>query len=97
MDLTRASAGRWGITRRFPVGPVLGITPFNFPLNLVLHKVAPALAVGNPIIIKPASACPLTALILAEIYSDRPGCPRAGFRLWPVTAAWPRPRWRTTA
>ena len=70
LDLTPATAGRWGITRRFPIGPVLGITPFNFPLNLVLHKVAPALAAGNPIIIKPPSACPLTALILAEIYQQ---------------------------
>ncbi len=69
LDLTRASAGRWGITRRFPVGPVLGITPFNFPFNLVAHKVGPALAAGNPIIIKPPSACPLTALKLAEIYA----------------------------
>ena len=58
LDLTRATAGRWGITRRFPVGPVLGITPFNFPFNLVAHKVGPALAAGNPIIIKPPSACP---------------------------------------
>ena len=74
LDLTRASAGRWGITRRFPVGPVLGITPFNFPFNLVAHKVGPALAAGNPIIIKPSSACPLTALKLAEVW-DQAGLP----------------------
>jgi acyl-CoA reductase-like NAD-dependent aldehyde dehydrogenase len=67
LDLTRATAGRWGITRRFPLGPVLGITPFNFPFNLVVHKVGPALAAGNPILIKPSSACPLTALKLAEV------------------------------
>jgi acyl-CoA reductase-like NAD-dependent aldehyde dehydrogenase len=82
LDLTRSSAGRWGITRRFPVGPVLGITPFNFPLNLVLHKVAPALAVGNPIIIKPSSACPLTALKLAEIW-DQAGLPAGGLQVLP--------------
>ena len=82
LDLTRASAGRWGITRRFPIGPVLGITPFNFPLNLVLHKVAPALAAGNPIIIKPPSACPLTALKLAEIYAQA-GLPAGGFQVLP--------------
>ena len=73
LDSTPASRGRWGITRRFPLGPVLGISPFNFPFNLVAHKVGPALAAGNPIIIKPASATPLTALKLAEIY-DKPVC-----------------------
>ena len=80
LDLTRASAGRWGITRRFPVGPVLGITPFNFPFNLVAHKVGPALAAGNPIIIKPASACPLTALKLAEVW-DQAGLPAGGLQV----------------
>ena len=67
LDITAATKGRWGITRRFPAGPVLGITPFNFPINLVAHKVAPALAVGNPIIIKPAEKTPLTAMMLGEI------------------------------
>jgi acyl-CoA reductase-like NAD-dependent aldehyde dehydrogenase len=86
LDLTRASAGRWGITRRFPIGPVLGITPFNFPLNLVLHKVAPALAAGNPIIIKPPSACPLTALKLAEIYRQA-GLPAGGLQVMASTSA----------
>jgi acyl-CoA reductase-like NAD-dependent aldehyde dehydrogenase len=70
LDLTAPSRGRWGITRRFPLGPVLGISPFNFPFNLVAHKVGPALAAGNPIIIKPPSATPLTALKLAEIYEQ---------------------------
>ncbi|MEW6657145.1 MAG: aldehyde dehydrogenase family protein [Thermodesulfobacteriota bacterium] len=70
LDLTTATRGRWGLTRRFPLGPVLGISPFNFPFNLVAHKVGPALAAGNPIIIKPASATPLTALLLAEIYGE---------------------------
>lgn len=67
LDITAATRGRWGMTRRFPAGPVLGITPFNFPINLVAHKVAPALAVGNPIIIKPAEKTPLTAMMLGEI------------------------------
>lgn len=70
LDLTAPSRGRWGITRRFPLGPVLGISPFNFPFNLVAHKVGPALAAGNPIIIKPSSSTPLTALKLAEIYEE---------------------------
>src|SRR5690606_15181529 len=56
--------------RRFPVGVVAGITPFNFPLNLVMHKVAPALAVGCPIIIKPAPQAPLSALALAELIKE---------------------------
>src|SRR6266571_1065107 len=68
---TEASLGsRAGIVRRFPLGPVLGISPFNFPLNLVAHKVAPALAVGAPIVLKPARATPLSALALGELVSE---------------------------
>jgi glyceraldehyde-3-phosphate dehydrogenase (NADP+) len=70
LDFDKLGENRLGIYKHFPVGPILGITPFNFPLNLVAHKVAPALAVGNPIIIKPASATPLTALTLGEIISQ---------------------------
>jgi len=55
------------IVQRMPIGPVLAITPFNFPLNLVAHKVAPCLAVGNPVVLKPAPQTPLTALLLGEI------------------------------
>ncbi len=54
LDLTEGNEGRWGLVQRFPVGPVLAITPFNFPLNLVAHKVAPAMAAGCPVIVKPA-------------------------------------------
>ncbi|MBI5184044.1 MAG: aldehyde dehydrogenase family protein [Nitrospinae bacterium] len=67
LDLMSGSEGRLAITRRFPIGPILGISPFNFPLNLVAHKIAPAIASGNPIILKPASKTPITALILGEI------------------------------
>jgi acyl-CoA reductase-like NAD-dependent aldehyde dehydrogenase len=67
LDTDAAGAGRMALVRRFPLGPVLGIAPFNFPLNLVAHKVAPALAVGAPVIVKPASATPLTALLLGEV------------------------------
>jgi len=67
MDVHPAGEGRIGIVRRFPRGPVLGITPFNFPANLVMHKLAPAIAVGAPIVIKPASATPLSALALAKL------------------------------
>ena len=67
LDWTPGMESYLGVTRRFPIGPVLGITPFNFPLNLVVHKVAPALAAGNPIVIKPAPQTPLTALLLGEL------------------------------
>jgi acyl-CoA reductase-like NAD-dependent aldehyde dehydrogenase len=67
LDLAEGNENRWGIVQRFPVGPVLAITPFNFPLNLVAHKVAPALASGCPIILKPAPQTPFTALALGEV------------------------------
>ncbi|HWC26686.1 MAG TPA: aldehyde dehydrogenase family protein [Solirubrobacteraceae bacterium] len=61
---------RGGMLQRFPIGPVLAIAPFNFPLNLVAHKVAPALAVGNPVLVKPASQTPLSALALADLLAE---------------------------
>lgn len=67
LDLTPGTESHLGIVRRFPIGPVLGITPFNFPLNLVAHKVAPCLACGNSMVLKPAPQTPLTALMLGEI------------------------------
>jgi len=67
LDLTPGTDAYLGLVRRFPIGPVLGITPFNFPLNLVAHKVAPCLACGNPIVLKPAPQTPLTALLLGEV------------------------------
>ncbi|GLZ80884.1 aldehyde dehydrogenase [Actinorhabdospora filicis] len=62
--------GRLALTRRVPLGPVLGISPFNFPLNLVAHKIAPAIAVGAPIVVKPAPATPLSALLLGELLAE---------------------------
>jgi acyl-CoA reductase-like NAD-dependent aldehyde dehydrogenase len=70
LDTDATATGRLGVVRRFPLGPVLGIAPFNFPLNLVAHKVAPAIAVGAPILIKPAPATPLTAMVLGEIIAE---------------------------
>lgn len=67
LDLAQGSETHIGISRRFPIGPVLGITPFNFPLNLVAHKLAPCLACGNPLVLKPAPQAPLTSLLLAEL------------------------------
>jgi acyl-CoA reductase-like NAD-dependent aldehyde dehydrogenase len=83
---TEASLGsRMGIIRRFPIGPVLGITPFNFPLNLVAHKVAPSLAVGAPIVVKPASTTPLGALRLAELFAET-DLPKGMYQVLPVSS-----------
>jgi len=65
-DLSPATEGRWILLRRVPAGPVLAITPFNFPLNLVLHKVIPAIVAGSAITLKPAPQAPLTAYRLGE-------------------------------
>src|SRR5271169_4383088 len=59
LDWQEFTAGRWGIVRRFPLGPIAGITPFNFPINLVAHKVAPAIAAGCPMVLKSAPQTPL--------------------------------------
>jgi len=79
-------AGHTCFVKRVPIGPILGIGPFNFPLNLVAHKVAPALASGNPIVIKPASQTPLTSLILAEIVMEA-GWPKGGFSVIPTPSS----------
>ncbi len=70
LDLDSASEGCSALVRRFPIGPVTAITPFNFPLNLVGHKVAPALACGNTMLLKPAPQAPLSALNLARIVQE---------------------------
>ncbi|MFC9731582.1 aldehyde dehydrogenase family protein [Streptomyces roseolus] len=70
LDTEAGGAGRLALTRRVPKGVVLGIAPFNFPLNLSAHKVAPAIAVGAPIILKPAPATPISSLILGEILAE---------------------------
>ena len=67
LDAVKNGENKQALIKRFPIGPVLGITPFNYPLNLVAHKVAPAIASNNPILIKPSSLTPLSALNLAEI------------------------------
>ncbi len=86
LDLNPASRGRTGITRRFPIGPIAAISPFNFPLNLAAHKLAPAIAAGNPIVLKPPSKCPLTMLRVAEIVSDA-GLPEGSVSILPMTRA----------
>ncbi len=67
MDWTPAGEGYWGVSKRFPVGPIAAISPFNFPINLVAHKVAPCLAAGCTMILKPPPQAPLTSLLLGEI------------------------------
>ncbi len=67
LDWTEAGEKRFGFMRRLPLGPVLGIAPFNYPLNLACHKLAPAIAAGNSFILKPASSTPLSGLLLGEM------------------------------
>jgi glyceraldehyde-3-phosphate dehydrogenase (NADP+) len=84
LDLMASSKDRVGITRRFPIGPIAGISPFNFPLNLAAHKVAPAIASGNPIVLKPPSKDPLTMLTVAEII-EAAGPPKGAVSILPMT------------
>lgn len=70
LDVIEATRGQWATIRRFPLGPIGAISPFNFPLNLVCHKLAPAIAAGNTVVLKPASSTPLTALRLAALLYD---------------------------
>ncbi len=83
LDLMASSAGRFGVTRRFPIGPIAGISPFNFPLNLALHKVAPAIASGNTIVLKPPTRDPLTMLAFAQIV-DEAGLPKGAVSILPM-------------
>src|SRR6478609_2725413 len=84
LDWQEFTAGRWGIVRRFPLGPIAGITPFNFPLNLVAHKVAPAIAAGCPLVLKPAPQTPFTAMLLAEAVQQA-GWPDGGLNVLPLS------------
>jgi glyceraldehyde-3-phosphate dehydrogenase (NADP+) len=83
LDGQAAGAGRTGWTERFPRGVVFGITPFNFPLNLVAHKVAPALGSRNAIVVKPSPRTPLTAFLLGEVFLEA-GLPRAALQVVPM-------------
>ncbi|MEV5745932.1 aldehyde dehydrogenase family protein [Microbispora rosea] len=83
LDTEPAAQGRLAYVSRVPYGPVLAITPFNFPLNLVAHKVAPAIAVGAPIVVKPAPATPLSALVLGDILAET-DLPEGMFSVLPV-------------
>ena len=84
LDWQASTAGRWGIVRRFPLGPIAAITPFNFPINLVAHKVAPAIAAGCTIVLKPAPQTPLTALRLGQII-EQAGWPAGALNVLPLS------------
>lgn len=70
LDAAPGAAGRIGFTKRVPLGVVSAITPFNFPFNLVAHKLGPAFAAGNTVVLKPATQTPLSALVMAEIFEE---------------------------
>jgi acyl-CoA reductase-like NAD-dependent aldehyde dehydrogenase len=82
LEISQRAKGYTGMTKRFPVGPCSFITPFNFPLNLVAHKVAPALAVGNPFVLKPASWTPIGAIIIGEVLAEL-DLPEGAFSILP--------------
>ncbi|MEO5858533.1 MAG: aldehyde dehydrogenase family protein [Pyrinomonadaceae bacterium] len=83
IDVQPPGRGKWCRTIRVPRGVIYGITPFNFPLNLVAHKVAPALAAGNSIIIKPSPRTPLTSLLLGEVFLES-GLPSSALQIVPT-------------
>jgi glyceraldehyde-3-phosphate dehydrogenase (NADP+) len=81
-DLRPAGVGKTALTRRFPIGPIAAIAPFNFPLNLAVHKIAPAIASGNPVVVKPATQTPTSCLRLAEIV-DQTAWPKGALSVLP--------------
>ena len=86
LDAAPVGEGRQGIVRRFPVGPVAAVTPFNFPLMLVAHKLAPAMAAGCPVALKPASQTPMSALALAGLIAEA-GWPSGALSVLPLASA----------
>ena len=85
-DVRPSGVGRVAFTRRFPMGPVAAIAPFNFPLNLAVHKIAPAIATGCPVVLKPATQTPTSTLRLAEII-DKTDWPKGALSVVPATRA----------
>ncbi len=84
LDMAPQTRNYSALAKRVPLGVILGISPFNFPLNLVAHKIAPAIASGNSIVLKPASQTPLTALLLAEVIREA-GIPEGGVNVVPAS------------
>jgi acyl-CoA reductase-like NAD-dependent aldehyde dehydrogenase len=87
LDASSAGEGKVGWVKRVPIGVVAGISPFNFPLNLVCHKVMPAIAAGCPVVLKPASSTPLSALKLAELLIDECGLPPGWLNVVPCAGS----------
>jgi acyl-CoA reductase-like NAD-dependent aldehyde dehydrogenase len=84
LDASDIAKNRWGIVRRFPLGPIAAITPFNFPLNLVAHKIAPAIAAGCTMVLKPAPQAPDCALMLARLVEEA-GWPAGALSVLPLS------------
>ncbi len=84
LDGLETARGRWGLVRQFPLGPISAITPFNFPLNLVAHKIAPAIAAGCTMVLKPAHQTPVTALMLAKLVEEA-GWPAGALNVLPLS------------
>lgn len=84
LDRTQAGVNKEGYVKLFPIGLIAGISPFNFPLNLSVHKIAPAIAAGCPIILKPATSTPLTTLLLAQIF-DKTELPKGAVSIMPMS------------
>ena len=84
MDIAPRAANYTGMWKRVPIGPCSFISPFNFPLNLAAHKIAPALAVGNPFVLKPASMTPVGALIIGEVLAET-DLPKGAFSILPCS------------
>ncbi|HEX6376361.1 MAG TPA: aldehyde dehydrogenase family protein [Allosphingosinicella sp.] len=84
LDISKRARGYQGMWKRVPVGPCSFISPFNFPLNLAAHKIAPAIAVGCPFVMKPASRTPLGAIIIGEVLAET-DLPKGAFSILPAT------------
>jgi acyl-CoA reductase-like NAD-dependent aldehyde dehydrogenase len=83
LDISKRAKGYMGIWKRVPIGPCSFISPFNFPLNLAAHKIAPAIAVGCPFVMKPASRTPLGAIIMGEVLAET-DLPKGAFSILPA-------------
>jgi acyl-CoA reductase-like NAD-dependent aldehyde dehydrogenase len=87
LDISARAKGYMGIWKRVPIGPCSFISPFNFPLNLAAHKIAPAIAMGCPFVMKPASMTPLGAIIMGEVLAECDVLPKGAFSILPATRA----------
>ena len=84
LDISERARGYQSIWKRYPIGPCSFVSPFNFPLNLAAHKIAPAIAVGCPFVMKPASKTPLGALIMGEVLAECDVLPEGAFSILPA-------------